>query len=112
MTIARSQKDGIEILRLEGTFLGRPDVSLFEESMFQLLHHDKIRIILDVEGLKMVDSAGLGSMISAMISVQRKGGGLCLAHVGGEVARVVKSMQLHRVFVVYDTVEDAVAGFR
>lgn len=109
--ITRTEGD-VVILRLEGTFVGRPDVSRFEESMFELLHHDKVRIVLDVEGLKMVDSAGLGAMISAMISVKRRGGGLVLARVGGDVARVVKSMQLHRVFAAYEAVEGAVASFR
>lgn len=72
MKITTHHEDKIAVLRLEGTFVGRPDVSQFEESMFELLHHDKVRIVLDVEGLKMVDSAGLGAIISAMISVQRK----------------------------------------
>ena len=112
MKITQKLEEGIAVLRLEGTYVGRPDVSSFEESVYQLLLHDNTKIVLDLEGLKMVDSAGLGAMISAMMSVQRKGGGLCLSSVGGDVARVLRSMQLHRVFVVYDTVEDAVAGFR
>ena len=110
MTITDERRGAICILNLKGSFVGRPAVSIFERAIFDLLRDELTHIILDLSELKFIDSSGLGAMISAMVSVGRKEGALKLAAVQGEVQRIVKSMNLDRVFDVYDTVDRAEAS--
>ena len=111
MTISEERRGRIGILSLKGSFGGKPGASLFEQALFGLLKDDILYIILDLGELTFIDSAGLGAMISAMVSVGRKEGALKLAAVRGDVRRVVKSMHLDQVFELYETVEQADASF-
>ena len=111
MTIRECRRGKIAILGLTGSFVGKADVSVFEQSIFGLLKDDILCIVLDLSPLKFVDSAGLGAMISAMVTVGRREGALKLAALQGEVQRTVKSMHLDQVFEVYDTVGRAEESF-
>jgi anti-anti-sigma factor len=111
VTISDERRGKLGILSIKGSFVGRPGVSFFERALFGLLKDDIIYIILDLGELKYIDSAGLGAMISAMVSVGRKDGALKLAAARGEIQRIVKNMHLDQVFELYDTVEQAEASF-
>lgn len=107
MTITYEKRGRITILRLKGTFVGKSTVELFERSIFDHLKEEIIWIILDLSELKHIDSAGLGAMISAMVSVGKRGGGLRLAAVTGDVQNIMKKMHLDQVFEIHNTVQRA-----
>lgn len=111
MTIRQQRRGTIGILSLNGSFIGRSDVSVFEQAVFGLLKDEIICVVLDLSGLKFIDSAGLGAMISAMVSVGRREGALKLAALQGDVQRIVRSMHLDQVFEVYDALDQAEASF-
>ncbi len=111
MTITDERHGEIGILNLRGNFVGGPAVEVFERAIFNLLRDELTQVILDLSGLKFIDSSGLGAMISAMISVGRKDGALKIAAVQGETQRILKSMNLDRVFDVYDTIDRAEMSF-
>lgn len=111
MTISEERRGNIGILSIKGSFAGKPGASFFERTLFDLLKDDIVCIILDLGELKFIDSAGLGAMISAMVSVGRKEGALKLAAVRGDVQRIVTSMHLDQVFELYETVEQAQTSF-
>lgn len=107
MTITDEQHGEVAILKLRGSFIGSPGVSLIEKAIFPFLKKDVKWIVLDMHLVRMVDSAGLGAMVAAMVSINRSGGALKLAGVEGEIERVVKNMHLDKVFAVYDSVSAA-----
>jgi anti-sigma B factor antagonist len=111
LTIREETQGDVVVLALTGSFMGEPEASLFQEKKFQLLEKNKNRIVLDLRGLKMANSFGLGNMISAMVSARNAGGDLRLAGLTGDVERVVKTMELTRVFKVFESVEQAVTSF-
>lgn len=111
MTLSEVRHGKISVLSLKGSFVGRASVSVFERAIFNLLKDDLVFIVLDFAPLRYIDSAGLGAIISAMVSVGRKEGALKLAAIGGDVQNIVKRMNLDRVFEIHDTVTDAEASF-
>lgn len=111
MTLSEQRHGKISILSLRGSFVGRPNVSVFERAIFDLLKEDAVYIVLNLAALRFIDSAGLGAIISAMVSVGRKEGALKLAGVCGDVQNIVKRMNLDRVFDIHQTVSDAETSF-
>jgi len=111
VTLKEQRRGTIGIINLNGSFVGRADVSVFEQAIFGFLKDEITCIVLDLSALKFIDSAGLGAMISAMVSVGRREGALKLAAIQGDVQRTVKSMHLDQVFEVYDTVDRAEASY-
>jgi len=110
MTVTTEQHGRVAILRLNGTFVGRTNVTLFERSIFDQLKKDIFWIVLDLSEVKHIDSAGLGAMISAMVSIGKREGGFRLAAVGGDVQHIMKKMHLDQVFQIHDSVQQAEAS--
>jgi anti-sigma B factor antagonist len=110
VTINEERRGKVGILSLGGSFTGKPGVASFERAIFDLLKDDIVCIVLDLAELKFIDSAGLGAMISAMVSVGRREGALKLAALGGDVHRIMTSMHLDQVFELCKTVDEAEAS--
>lgn len=110
VTITDEHHGKVAILRLKGAFVGKSNVSIFERAIFDQLKNDVIWIVLDLGDVKYIDSSGLGAMISAMVSVGRRGGGLKLAAVVGDVQRTMTIMHLDQVFEMHKTVQRAEAS--
>lgn len=62
-------------------------------------------IVVNMEHVGVVDSAGIGSMVKAQKHVQAVGGALCLAGLRPEIHRMFQMMNLHRVFEMFENVE-------
>jgi anti-sigma B factor antagonist len=69
--------------------------------------HPGARLIVDLEGLEFVDSAGLGILIGGRKRAQAGGGDLVLVSTGRNVRRLLELTGLMRVFDVYTSVADA-----
>jgi anti-sigma B factor antagonist len=70
----------------------------------------KPRLVIDFTHVPFIDSAGLGAMVGAHVSHQKKGGKLALAGVNDRVRGSMKIMQIDQFFVFYPTVEAAHSG--
>jgi anti-sigma B factor antagonist len=59
-----------------------------------LIERGRKQIVLDLEAVPFVDSAGLGELVSSYASVKRLGGSLRLTNVNQRVAHTLESAQL------------------
>ena len=69
--------------------------------------HPGERLIVDLEGLEFVDSAGLGILIGGRKRAQTGGGDLVLVSTGRNVGRLLQLTGLTRVFEVYTSIAAA-----
>jgi anti-sigma B factor antagonist len=67
-------------------------------------------IIVDLAGLKFIDSCGLGVLVRALRWTRESGGDLSLAAPQQQVRRVLEITGLIDVFSVYPSVKRAVRG--
>ncbi|MGH9431219.1 MAG: STAS domain-containing protein [Terriglobia bacterium] len=100
-------EDGTRVLKLSGPMV---ITNLFE---FQ----DAVRaetsplLILDLTEVPYMDSAALGSVVSAHISCVNGKRRLALAGVTDRVATLMKVTNVHRVLPMYSTVADAISAY-
>lgn len=73
---------------------------------------DVAHAILDLGHVGFVDSSGLSALVSLSRAMALRGGELRLARPGRDVVAVLELTRLHRLFEIYDSVEEAVASFR
>jgi anti-sigma B factor antagonist len=111
VTITEQLRGKVTVLAFNGSFMGEPEASLFQNKKFQLLEANRNRIILDFSETTMINSSGLGSLISALVTVRNKGGDLRLAGLAKTVDDVIKRVNLDKIFKVFETVEQAVSSF-
>jgi anti-sigma B factor antagonist len=71
-------------------------------------HADKTEtLILDMTGVPYIDSAGLGSIISAYVSREREGRKLVLASVNDRVKMVMTVTGVEQLFQIFASVDQA-----
>jgi len=102
----------IAILKLIGDPLGEQDAKALRNKVSEL-HKENIRhVILDMSGVKHINSAGLGGLIAAMFTILQAKGDVRFACIGSNVLNIFRMTHLNRVFVTDRTVEEALANFR
>ncbi|RMG47555.1 MAG: anti-sigma factor antagonist [Acidobacteria bacterium] len=111
MKISVDQTGKVTILRPQGAVrVGEGDVALRNVVKEQLDQGRKL-IVLDMESVSFLDSAGLGELVAALKRVREAGGDLKIAHVSQRVSDALHVTQLTRVLDVYKDVTEAIASF-
>lgn len=67
-----------------------------------------MNVVVDLQEVTMVDSAGLGVLIAFLKQVSERGADLRLANIGKRVRMVFEITRTHRLFEIYDSVAEAV----
>ncbi len=108
----RDREEGVVIVDLEGKLtIGEGDVQLREE-IRDLLDDGNKKILINMQGVKMMDSSGLGELVRTRASANDVDATIKLLHVEDKVQEVLEMTRLIGVFETYDDEIDAVASFR
>lgn len=112
MNIKKKKAGDVEIISLEGKLLGEPDVSQLSETITMVLQEQqRKKIVLDLAGVKYINSSGLGVLVNFLASLKKHGGDLCLAGMNDRVESILIVTRLVRVFRLYKNVERALSSF-
>ena len=111
MQIDQRDVGDVAVLDLKGKMtLGEGD-ELLKDKVNSLLHQGRIKIILNLEGVPYVDSAGLGELVRTYTSVSRQGGKLKLLGLTKRITDLLSITKLLTVFETYDSEQEAVGSF-
>jgi len=69
------------------------------------------RLVLDLDGISFIDSSGFGTFLSIMKTANNNFGYFKICNISEEVMELFKLLQLHNVFEIYNTKEDALKSF-
>jgi anti-sigma B factor antagonist len=108
----KGQIEGNDVLVIElrEASLDASNVRRFRDAA-QAVLQDKTRVVLDMSGVKFVDSSGLGGLISCLRQVSGRKGDLLLCSMSTPVRALFELMRMHRVFNIHETREGAVRSF-
>jgi len=112
MNITVRKEEGVVILELVGKLvIGDGDVKLREEVMDQLNAGAK-KLLLNLKGVKTMDSSGLGELIRTKASANSASATIKLVHVEDKVEEVLEMTRLIGVFDTFNDEIDAIASYR
>lgn len=77
----------------------------------ELFNSPNTRLILNLKGISFIDSSGFGVFLSIMKTANNNYSHFKISNISDEVMELFKLLQLHNVFEIYKTVEDAVKSF-
>jgi anti-sigma B factor antagonist len=111
MDIKERVVGGVSVLDLSGKIvLGEGDIQV-KERIRNLLGEGQKRILLNLGDVSYIDSAGLGSLISAYATVKREGGQLKLVNLTKRVQDLLAITKLITVFDTYEDEKQALASY-
>lgn len=106
----RQLDNGILVIECLENNLDASNVHAFRDAMQQLMK-DQSRVVLDMNLMKFVDSSGLGALIACLRDANSRKGDFRLGAMSKPVRSLFELMRMHRVFSIFESVEDAVASF-
>ncbi len=68
-------------------------------------------ILLNMEDVSYIDSAGLGELVGSYTSVTNKGGQLKLVNLQSKLKDLMQITKLHTVFRVFESEDEAIASY-
>ena len=111
MQIEERVVEGVTILDLKGKMtLGEGD-ELLKDKINSLIQQDKKKLLLNLEGVPYIDSAGLSEIVRTYTTVSRQGGKLKLLNLTKRIQDLLAITKLLTVFETYESEADAVKSF-
>ncbi len=111
LNISQRESGSVTIVDLGGKIaLGESNRAL-HDSIRALTADGKKNILLNLANVTVIDSSGLGELVSSYASVERNGGSLKLANLSDRFIQLITITKLYTVFDVFDNEADALASF-
>jgi anti-sigma B factor antagonist len=112
LEVKERQAGDVIILDLSGSVrMGEGAVSL-RNAIRGLVEQGKKKILLNLGGVKNVDSSGIGELIANYTTISRDGGQLKLLNLTDKIQNLLVITKLLTVFDSYDNEADALNSFK
>jgi anti-sigma B factor antagonist len=111
MEIQERTLQDVVVLDLKGKLtIGEGD-ELLKERISNLVQQGHRNLLLNLEGVPYVDSAGLGEIVRTYTTVSRQGGKLKLVNLTKRITDLLAITKLLTVFETYESEDEAVQSF-
>jgi anti-sigma B factor antagonist len=112
LTVKPRAAGDVAILDLSGAVrIGEGSVAL-RDGIRKLVDEGKNKILLNLGGVKYIDSTGIGELIANYTTVSRQGGQLKLLNLTDRVQNLLVITKLVTVFDSYDNEAEALKSFQ
>jgi len=112
MDISHHKIGNVIVIKLEGENLDAQEAPDFKQKANDLISKEgSNHVVLDLSGLNFIDSTGLGSFLSLMRGLNSSQGDMKLANMSSPIHTIFELVCMHKIFEIYDSVEEAVAAF-
>ncbi|HET9704222.1 MAG TPA: STAS domain-containing protein [Vicinamibacterales bacterium] len=112
MEIVERTVSDVTVLDLKGKMtLGEGD-ELLKDKINSLLAAGKKKLLLNLEGVPYIDSAGLGEVVRTYTTVSRQGGSLKLLNLTKRIEDLLSITKLLTVFDTFDTEAEAIKSYK
>lgn len=104
-----TDQGGVKVVRLRGPI----DVSsamALRELLGAQIDSPNARVLLDLTDVGLIDSSGIGILVTAHRRADGQGARFALAGASGTVARVFEMTRTNKLLSIHDTVDDGVAA--
>ena len=102
---------GVIILDLEGRLILGDGEQEFREKIDELMTQGHTKILVNMNAVTYIDSAGVGAVVWKYITLVRKGGMMKLLNLKTRTYTVLSITKLLTVLEAFDTEMDAVLSF-
>src|SRR5215471_17985508 len=112
LNINQRQAGDVAILDLSGEVRIGDSATALRSSIKDLVAGGNKKILLNLAGVRYIDSSGIGELIANYTTVGRSGGQLKLLNLTEKVQDLLVITKLLTVFDVYDDESEALSSFK
>lgn len=110
MIVEKKQMDGYTLLKVEGVIRLGESAAFFAQSLEKVLDSVADHVIVDFTKINYIDSTGIGELVGYLNRFRDRERKLILVNPSERITNLLEVARLAKMFLIYDTVEDAVAA--
>ena len=99
-------KDNTLIIQLSGDLIGEDNGSRVLEVVTDSIQQNVLTAIVDISGLRYINSSGIGVLITMLTKFRNKGGDLYLLKPSESVQKLLVITKLNSIFQIIQSVEE------
>lgn len=111
MEMSHENVDGLTVITLHENSLEACNIKDFKRELQERVE-PRVKVIMDLNQVQDVDSAGCGAILSLFRQLQLGGGDLKLCALHKRVRQLVELIRLHQIMDVFNTREEAIRSYR
>lgn len=111
MQLETEQVGGVTVLRVRGKLTVDHGADALSRTVRDLADQGRTAVVLDLQGVDVVDSLGIEALVASHVSVKRRGGRLALASPSPRLCHLLEITRLSQVLETHPDRKEALAGF-
>ena len=111
MDINIRKRGAVQVIQLRGDLRLGETLDQFNNAANELLQAGDVRLVVNLEGIGMLDSSGIGALMKLLTSATKRGGALKLVNPSPLALKTLKLVGLLTLFPVFPDEGQAVASF-
>ena len=110
LSIETDNRQSVSVMKINGRVDSESAPEL-DEALSKLLGQQRNKIVLDLQNVEYMSSAGLRAMVKAFQGAKKAGGDLRLASVSQPVEVILRTVGMMQMLQMYPTEQEAMASF-
>ncbi|HKB86375.1 MAG TPA: STAS domain-containing protein [Ignavibacteriaceae bacterium] len=102
---------GTVIIELKGKLVGGTLAGRMNRTLDNLLEQGKKNVVVDLSGITILNSSGMGILISGYRKMRDNGGLLKLANITNKIEGLLSITKLNQIFEIYSSADEAAESF-
>lgn len=111
MEVRVAEDRDVVVLEVEGSIMGGPDAAQLSDEIHQKLLDGRKNFVVNMGAIDLINSTGLGILISNLTHVKNAGGDLRLCNASEKIKQILHITKLSSVFKQYGSLDEAVQSF-
>lgn len=107
MNFAQEIRSNTLILRISGDLIGEEKDTRLVDAVNEAVSHQVLTCVIDISGLRYINSSGIGVLITLLTKFRNKGGEVYLMNPSDSVKKLLAITKLNSIFQVVKTEMEA-----
>jgi anti-sigma B factor antagonist len=110
LSIETDNRQSVSVMKVKGRVDSETAPEL-DDALARLLQENRNQIVLNLQGVEYISSAGLRAVVKAYQAAKKSGGDMRLASVSTPVEVILRTVGMMQMLQMYPTEQEAMAAF-
>lgn len=105
------EEGNVTVIDLSGKLMGGYDADVFRDLVHELIEKGRKKIVVNLAGIKWINSTGIGILITGYTTLRRNKGDLKLLNVSKKIKSILYVTKLNLIFECFDDEHEAIGSY-
>ncbi len=105
------EEGNVTVIDLSGKLMGGYDADVFRDLVHELIGKGRKKIVVNLAGIKWINSTGIGILITGYTTLRKNKGDLKLLNVSKKIESILYVTKLNLIFECFEDEHEAIGSY-